>query len=177
MLTMTHFRTWKKMNRKGGIEGLPLELMIIIIIATMATAILVGWMGNIETPHSIGGVEVYAGIDATEDPVIETEASEITAREIVLTDGGTSDGVIVVYVTDQDGNVLNGATVVLSGLNVHVEDENDRESTAYGTTSDDGRCTLDKLHITMRGGGVGFITVSVTMSGYGETTVKVPVIG
>ena len=32
----------------GGIEGLPLQLMIIILVATMGAAILVGWMGNIE---------------------------------------------------------------------------------------------------------------------------------
>lgn len=35
----------------GGIEGLPLQLMIIILVATMGTAIIVGWMGSIETPN------------------------------------------------------------------------------------------------------------------------------
>mgnify|MGYP003225205835 CR=1 FL=1 len=44
-------------DRSGGIEGLPLQLMIVILVATMGTAIIVGWMGNIEAPHAIGDVE------------------------------------------------------------------------------------------------------------------------
>lgn len=39
-----------KNDRSGGIEGLPLQLMILILIATLATAIIIGWMGNIEEP-------------------------------------------------------------------------------------------------------------------------------
>lgn len=49
------------MNRKGGIEGLPLELMIIVIVATLGTAILVGWMGDVEEPKSIGNVSAEPG--------------------------------------------------------------------------------------------------------------------
>ena len=45
-------------NRKGGIEGLPLQLMIIIMVATLGTAIIIGWMGNIEEPHSISRVVI-----------------------------------------------------------------------------------------------------------------------
>ena len=45
-------------NRKGGIEGLPLQLMIIIMVATLGTAIIIGWMGNIEEPDSISRVDV-----------------------------------------------------------------------------------------------------------------------
>ena len=45
-----------KNDRSGGIEGLPLQLMILILIATLATAIIIGWMGNISTPESIGDV-------------------------------------------------------------------------------------------------------------------------
>ena len=30
----------RKLNRKGGIEGLPMELMIIVVIAALGTAVL-----------------------------------------------------------------------------------------------------------------------------------------
>src|SRR5215469_16865285 len=98
-------------NKRGSIEGLPLQLMIIIIIATMGTAILVGWMGSIETPKHIGKVEVVSG-------------------DIILDGNRTSEGFLEIYVTDQNGNPLSGATVVLSGLG--VTDKNGK--TAYTNT-------------------------------------------
>ena len=128
--------------------------MIVIVIATLGTAILVGWMGNIDTPKNIGTVEVVSG-------------------DIVLEGGSTSDGIIEIYVADQNGNPLNGATVVLSGLG--VTDKNGR--TAYLNTDGRGYAKFDGLHITLRGAGVGFITVNVSMSEYGENnTARVAVI-
>jgi len=132
-------------NKKGSIEGLPLQLMIMIIIATMGTAILIGWMGNIDSPKSIGTVDVVSG-------------------DIVLEGYSTSDGHIEVYVADQSGNPLSGATVVLSGLG--VTDKNGK--TAYATTDSRGYAKFDGLNITLRGSGIGFITISVSLSGYGE---------
>jgi hypothetical protein len=140
-------RLMKKLNRskKGSIEGLPLQLMIMIIIATMGTAILIGWMGNIDTPKHIGGVEVVSG-------------------DIVLNGNNTTNGYIEVYVTDQNGNPLSGATVVLSGLG--VADKNGK--TAYANTNSMGYATFDGLKITLRGSEIGFITVNVSMPEYGE---------
>lgn len=164
---MTHVK-WqaRKLNRKGGIEGLPLELMIIIIIATMGTAILVGWMGNIETPHSIGGVDVETGTLGD---------SDITTQISLDGKGSTDAACIGVYVRDQDGNPLKGATVVLSGLNVAKTATDQATSTktyssAYATTDNNGLATLDNLHLALKGGSVGFVTVSVSMPGYGENT-------
>jgi hypothetical protein len=140
-------RLTKKLNnnKKGSIEGLPLQLMIIIIIATMGTAILIGWMGNIDTPKSIGAVEVVSG-------------------DIVLNGSTTTEGIVEIYVADQNGNPLGGATVVLSGLG--VTDKNGK--TAYTNTSSNGYAKFDGLHITLRGSEIGFITVNVSMSEYGE---------
>ena len=141
-------------NRRGSIEGLPLQLMIVIIIATMGTAILVGWMGSIDPPKSIGTVEVVSG-------------------DIVLEGSSTSNGMIEIYVADQNGNPLSGATVVLSGLG--VTDKNGR--TAYLNTDGRGYAKFDGLNITLRGAGIGFITVNVSMSEYGENnTARVAVI-
>lgn len=135
-------------NRKGSIEGLPLQLMIVILVATMGTGILLGWMNSIDTPNSIGSVDVVSSdIDMNGEYRI-------------------NDGHIEIFVTDQDGNPLKGATVVLSGLGVC--DKNG--GTAYGTTDSTGYISFSDLSITMRGSTVGFITVNVSMSDYGENT-------
>ena len=147
MRNIEHLIKIKKLNknRKGSIEGLPLQLMIMIIIATMGTAILVGWMGSIDSPKSIGTVEVVSG-------------------DIVLNGSSTSDGVLEIYVADQNGNPLSGATVVLSGLG--VTDRNGK--TAHLNTDSGGYAKFDGLRITLRGAEIGFITVNVSMSEYGE---------
>ncbi|MCL1811610.1 MAG: hypothetical protein FWG41_05280 [Methanomassiliicoccaceae archaeon] len=134
-----------KGNSRGSIEGLPLQLMIMIIIATMGTAILIGWMGSIDSPKHIGTVEVVSG-------------------DIVLDGNSTSNGFIEIYVADQSGNPLGGATVVLSGLG--VTDRNGR--TAYANTDSRGYAKFEGLNITLRGAEIGFITVNVSMSEYGE---------
>lgn len=139
-------------DRSGGIEGLPLQLMIIILVATMGTAVIVGWMGSLETPHSIGEVTVEGDEDGSDGTI----------------------GTLTVRVTDQDGNYLEGATVVLQGLNVRmpVDDgtgQSGATGTAYKTTGSDGRAVFSNLSIDPVGtSAVGFIDVIVSKAGYGE---------
>ncbi len=145
-----------KMGRSGGLEGLPLQLMIVILVATMGTAIILGWMGNIETPHSIGEISVEG-----------SDGSTVISDDGVLRD-------FTVTVRDQDGEHLEGATVVLKGLNV-----TDAEGgTAYAVTGPNGKATFSGLRIDPAGHGTtGFITLIVSMPGYGESSsTKVAVI-
>ena len=95
-MNIRHLRT----DRAGGIEGLPLQLMIVILVATMGTAIIVGWMGNIETPHSIGDVGV---------------------EDIVYCNNGQITG-FSVEVRDQDGNYLEGAVVIIENSYITMDD-------------------------------------------------------
>lgn len=132
-------------NKKGSIEGLPLQLMIIILVATMGTAIIIGWMGNIDTPESIGDVEVVSG-------------------DIVLDGNTTTDGFVDVYVYDQDGNPIEDATIVLSGLGVTDANGN----TAHSNTDNKGHATFENLNITLRGANVGFITLNVSSPDHGD---------
>ncbi len=130
-------------RNSGGIEGLPLQLMIMIIVATMGTAIIVGWMGDLQTPQSIGDVDVDPGQ--------------------IVSDGSTL-GDITITVTDQDGTYLEGATVYLNGLNIRMNGEK-----AFGTTDANGSVTFSGLTIDpVGGGGAKFIDVLVSKSGYGE---------
>ena len=140
-------------NRKGGIEGLPLQLMIIIMVATLGTAIIVGWMGNIEEPHSINKVEVDTG-------EIDLTYNAVKSGNIYTTD---EDVIISVY--DQSGNPIEGATVVLSGLG--VKDSDGR--TAHADTDSDGMAVFKGLKIRMSGN-TGYIDVDVSKSGYGENS-------
>lgn len=128
----------------GGIEGLPLQLMIIILVATMGAAILLGWMGSIETPKSIGDVT------ALDEPAVADSNSVVRGVQIL--------------VTDQDGNPLEGATVVLSGMGVcDLFDQ-----TAYKVTDDTGVASFGDLRITPQNSKIGYITINVSKSGYGE---------
>ncbi|MBQ8179124.1 MAG: hypothetical protein IJ026_01585 [Candidatus Methanomethylophilaceae archaeon] len=131
-------------DRRGGIEGLPLQLMIVILIATMGTAIIMGWMGSIETPKSIGGVDV-------------------TPSEVGVSDG-TLDSGVEVYVYDQDGNPLGDAVVILTGLGVMDASG----GTPHGTTGPDGTVLFQGLVVERLHGQFGFLTVNVSKPGYGE---------
>lgn len=134
-------------DRRGGIEGLPLQLLILVVIAGVCLTVMLGWMGNIETPKSITSVTADDGeLDVTETNGVYY-----------------SDGKVTITVLDQDKNPLEGATVVLSGLNVKTIDG----ETAHGTTDSDGKVTFSNLKMDLRGN-VGFVNVDVSKSGYGE---------
>lgn len=145
-------------NKKGGIEGLPLQLMIIIMVATLGTAIIVGWMGNIEEPHSIGKVTVDSGpIDLTGSNSTYTSGTRASSSVYYTTD----DIVITVY--DQSGNPLADASVVLDGLGI----TDSKGKTVYGTTDIDGTVVFENLKLRMTNH-VGYIDIEVSKSGYGE---------
>ncbi|MBR1973506.1 MAG: hypothetical protein IKA33_02390 [Candidatus Methanomethylophilaceae archaeon] len=147
-----------KTDRKGSVEGIPLQFMIMMIVAVAAVGILGGWMANISTPQSISDVEVASGVASCES------------------DGSLSD--IVILVRDQDGNPLEGGTVILEGLGIQMFvdadengtiDEGETEKTkAVLQTGEDGKAEFTGLSITPPKGGFGSITVNVMKSGYGE---------
>lgn len=144
-----------KNNRKGGIEGLPMELMIIVVVATIGTGILVGWMGNIEAPQTIGDVSCSIDqINMTSDT------------------GKTSFDVVV---TDSTGNGIQGATVVLTGCGIN----NGKISggTVSGITDHNGKVSFSNLNVVKNTRGVGYVNVQVSSPDYGEyNNVKIPVV-
>lgn len=141
----------KKMrsNRSGGIEGLPLQLMIVIIVATLGTSIIVGWMNGIEMPKSIGDVTV----DNDSLPLGSPDSNGDRCTKEIFT----------VCVTDQNGNPLEGATVVITGLGAN----DGCGGTVYSTTDADGRATFGSIYVKLSSP-VGHIDVNVTKAGYGE---------
>lgn len=147
-------------DKDGGIEGLPLQLMILVLIAGVGSAVMMGWMTGLDAPTTISSVYAEPG-------------------EIVLEDFNgdgifTNDSIgMVVHVVDGQGNDVNGAVVVLSGCNI----ESFTGSTAHGTTDSSGCMIFEDLKASHVGASLGFITVTVTKSGYGtESTYSVPVV-
>ncbi len=138
-------------NRRGGIEGLPLELMIIVIVATLGTAILVGWMGDVEEPKSIGAVSADKNfLDVT---------NAIPSATFSLT----------ITVTDNDGAPIDDAVVILSGCGLYNKI---KETDAQGVAAFSG------LPVKLNGASTGYINVHVSANGYGENdSLRVTVIG
>lgn len=147
-------------DKNAGIEGLPLQLMIMVVVAGLGTAVILGWMGGLSTPNGIDAV--YAN-----------------PTELVLSDGD-HDGVytktgltLTVSVLDNNGDAVKGATVVLDGCNVLTKDGKQ----AHGTTDDMGKVTFSGLTASQTGKAVGYISVTVSKSGLGtDTSLSVPVI-
>ncbi|MCQ5375698.1 MAG: carboxypeptidase-like regulatory domain-containing protein [Methanomassiliicoccales archaeon] len=147
-------------DREGGIEGLPLQLILMVVIAGIGMTIVLGWMTGLEAPKSIGAV--YA-----------------TPNEIILTDENSdglyegSDLTLTITVVDQNGDPVSGASVVLQGMNIGFKDGR----TAHGMTDASGKVKFVDLSLSQRGATIGFVTVTVTKSGYGtDSSLSIPVI-
>ena len=82
-----------KKDKKGALEGLPLYLIILVVIAGVGTAVLVGWMMSAQS---------------TELDSIELDRNTLT----------TSQRTVSVTAYDQNGNTLEGVTVTLEGCGV-----------------------------------------------------------
>ncbi len=138
-------------DRRAAIEGLPLQLMILVIIAGLATTVIVGWMGSIDVPNGISTVTVEPG-------------------HVLLGEGENgvryAEGVsLEVAVYDRMGDPVSGAAVVLSGCS--VSDGNG--SAVYALTGSDGIARFSSLSMQTTGS-MGEIDVTVSKSGYGSNS-------
>ncbi|MFO8110480.1 MAG: carboxypeptidase-like regulatory domain-containing protein [Thermoplasmata archaeon] len=83
----------RKMDNHGALEGLPLYLIILVVVAGIGTAILAGWMMSSRT----------------------SELDHISVKNSLMKDSWTTN---TVTAYDQNGNPLEGVTVTLSGCGV-----------------------------------------------------------
>jgi hypothetical protein len=157
-------RKWRVQNLgrdcEGGIEGLPLQLLIMVVVAGLGLTIIMGWMNSISAPHSIGEVFV--------------SPSEIVVRDADSDGIYTAEGVLMtVTVTDQSGDRLEGATVVLEGANI-------RSSTGEsvrGVTNSRGQVLFTGLVVEQFGSKLSTITVTVAKGDYGiDSSYEIPVV-
>lgn len=127
-------------DNRGSIEGLPLQLMIVILVAMMGTAVIMGWMGSIDSPHYIRDLGIEENVVSIQDGVI---------------------GDIHVCVTDQNGNPLEGASVLIANKQVDGP-------YLYVTTDRNGRATLSGWTLDDYPKSSIRLTVTAFMSGYTE---------
>lgn len=136
-----------------------MELMIIIVVAALGTAILVGWMGNIEEPQTIGDVDS-------------------TQSQFVLGNSDSKTFSTTITVRDGNGDPIKGATVVLTGCGVKNSSLfGNNSGSVYGTTNDNGEVNFRNIQVTKTSPGVGYVNVSVSAGEYGENnSLKIPVV-
>lgn len=158
----------RKRGRRGsvrgdvdaGIEGLPLQLLIMVVVAGLGLTIVMGWMGSISTPKSIGDVFVTPG----EILVHDEDGDGLYTR-----DGLT----LSVIVTDQDGDRLAGATVLLEGANVRTVSGDP----VRGVTNENGQVVFEEVCVEQFGSGLSTITVTVAKGDYGvDSSYEIPVV-
>jgi len=147
-------------DTSAGIEGLPLQLLIMVVVAGLGLTIIMGWMNSIAAPHSIGDIVVNPG--------------EIIVRD---QDGdgifNASGVLLTVTVTDQSGDRLEGATVTLQGANVMTS----KGEVVRGVTNSRGQVTFHDLKVEQFGSRLTTITVTVAKGDYGiDTSYEIPVI-
>lgn len=127
-------------DRRGGIEGLPLQLMIVILVATMGTAIIMGWMGDIDSPHYIKTLNIDENIVEIQDGVV---------------------GDIHICVVDESGEPLEGVSVRISNKQVSGPGVNFVNTDSDGTAVLSGWTLSDSYpKSTIK------LTVSAYYSGY-----------
>ncbi len=149
-----------KWDLEAGIEGLPLQLLIMVVVAGLGLTIVMGWMNSISTPKSIGDVFVTPG----EIFVHDDDGDGLYTRY---------DLTITVIVTDQGGDRLDGATVLLEGANIRTSDG----GSVRGVTDDSGQVVFIDVCVEQFGSGLSTVTVTVAKGDYGvDSSYEIPVV-
>lgn len=144
----------------GGIEGLPLQLLIMVVVAGLGLTVIMGWMNSIAAPHSIG--EVF--VSPSQIYVYDDDGDGLYTRD---------DLIIAVIVTDQSGDRLEGATVVLEGANVRTASG----GVVRGVTDARGQVVFTGLVVEQFGSRLTTVTVTVAKGDYGiDSSYEIPVI-
>ncbi len=147
-------------DTRAGIEGLPLQLLIMVVVAGLGLTIIMGWMSSISAPNSIGNIYVTPG----EIVVYDTDGDGVYTREGLM---------LTVAVTDQKGDRIEGATVVLEGGTVRTEDG----GVVRGVTDSNGRVVFTGLVVEHFGRVISTVTVTVAKGDYGvDSSFEIPVI-
>ncbi len=105
--------TW--VRRRGSIEGLPLQLLIMIVIAAVGLGILLAWMNSINNQKGVGTICVYSSYAAGYDRI---SGVKVTASSLAEEAADPDPANIWIKVYDTSGSPLNGASVTLEGCNV-----------------------------------------------------------
>jgi hypothetical protein len=148
------------MDKNGGIEGLPLQLLIIVLVAGVGSAIIMGWMGGLEAPESIGSVH--------------------SSMNEILLDDDDGDGIfstegvdLCIIVLDQNGDPITGASVSLEGSGI----ESSEAKRPHAVTDVSGKAYFEGLTLNHAGSSISYVKVMVAKTGIASTrSISVPVV-
>ena len=145
-------------DRRGGIEGLPLEMMVILVVAALGTAVLVGWFNGLDDPQD----DKPAAIGDVKLKYTNAMAAKGAANQLE------------VYVYDTNGDPVQDASVLVTGCEVTLG----QNGTPVLRTSDRGGCKFSDLRFTLPSGqDYGYATVHVSSSDCGQKSVSLMVVG
>lgn len=126
-----------RLDERGALEGMPLQLIIMVVIAGIAISIVIAWL-TIFTAPDLAKMELISSTPST-DPVRITENT--TA--------------ITIKAWDTKGNPLESVSIKMSGSNIIVA----------GLTGSDGTFTASGLNIDIGSADFGTIYVEAEFSG------------
>ncbi|MDE1820642.1 MAG: hypothetical protein KGJ23_01290 [Euryarchaeota archaeon] len=167
-------------NRRGALEGLPLYLIILIVVAAIVVAILVGWLSTLKHP-AVGNVTYNvsgSGAQALSQAGATCNTASDTACFNPQPNGGCTFTInplppgnvagITINVADKGGGSLSGASVQLSGQTISVS----ASPSDTGVTDSSGNVVFNGVTGTVppNDGAGGFIVIDVTYSSGGIQT-------
>ncbi len=117
-------------DETGGIEGMPLQLMILVIVAGLTLAVVLGWTLSVQGPTVIKSVStdpatVYLGNVPEDQPATGVASIRVTAydgknaplKDLVVSLGGAVGGIQVAQ--DKDDGAVDG-TATFPGVTVSL---------------------------------------------------------
>jgi len=179
-------RTIRRMHgQRGALEGLPLYLIILIVVAAIVVAILVGWLSTLQHP-AVGNVsfalDTMTGGSGSPSTAISCPAypsCPVGTATAVFTQNGdgscpyvvnsqSGGTALLVTVDDKSGHALSGATVTLAGTGISVN----AQPALTQTTDGNGQVSFSGVSGTVptNDPAGGSISISVSYSSGGLTT-------
>jgi hypothetical protein len=147
-------------DEEAGIEGMPLQLMIIVLVAGVSMAIILGWTSGLNAPQTIASV--------TSHPY-EVEVTDGDGDGLFTAEGVSFD----ISVSDAEGKPVEGASVILEGGCAIAQGG----GTPHALTDSKGVASFSSLSVHKYGSSVGFITVTVVKSNCASTaSLTIPII-
>lgn len=141
-------------DETGGIEGMPLQLMIVVIVAGLVLAVVLGWTLSIQGPSVIKSVStdpasVNVGNVDIDRPASKTLTVKVTAYD--AKNAPIPDTIMTL------GGAVAGAIVRQAG--------------------GDGTATFSNVAVTLPPGvSVGELTVTIQKSGFPTKSWSIPVV-
>ena len=137
-------------DRRGGLEGMPLQLLILVIVAGVALAVILGWVLSLPPPAVIKTVSLSHGSVPIPSAPIDREAKKSVATFTVTAFDSENAPVRNVIVTIE-GSVTGGYVARTDGDDSTV----------------DGVVTFSNLEFRLpAGAATGSVRVSVQKSGF-----------